>query len=71
MVTAIKSDYRRNQERQAIRESWGAIRVLNSMRIHVVFVIALADTKEGEDSLKAESAKYGDLLQVSMNETYR
>lgn len=71
IVAAIKSDYRRYEERQAIRESWGAMRYFNGMRIHVVFVVALPDAQTEVRAMKAESIKFEDILQVSMEETYR
>ena len=70
MVVAIKSDYRRITQRHAIRQSWGAIKYLDGVRLQVLYVVAEPDTKESRSTLASENELFGDILMVKMNETY-
>lgn len=71
MVIAIKSNYKSYAQRLAIRDSWGGIGYINGARMHVVFVLALPKTPEDDEFVKLESLKFGDILQVDIEENYR
>lgn len=71
MVVAVKTHYNHYSQRQAIRKSWGGIRLLNGVRIYVIYVIGRGESSKDVESLMMESRKYGDLLQLKMNETYQ
>nr|XP_026694410.1 lactosylceramide 1,3-N-acetyl-beta-D-glucosaminyltransferase-like isoform X2 [Ciona intestinalis]XP_026694411.1 lactosylceramide 1,3-N-acetyl-beta-D-glucosaminyltransferase-like isoform X2 [Ciona intestinalis] len=70
MVSLVKSSLGHRDRREAIRKTWGSVKVLNKVRFEVVFIVGLTNGNASlQNQLEEEGRLNGDLLQFNLNDT--
>ena len=59
------------RERQAIRDSWGGVKLLNGKRFALTFILGTAVKPELQTMVDTEAGKYGDMIQGDFHDSYR
>ena len=68
MIALVKSWVINQDIRNAIRETWGNVKSVQGVEIHVVFLLANAATTSWKTRIEDENNKYGDILQIDSAE---
>nr|XP_002120190.1 beta-1,3-galactosyltransferase 4-like [Ciona intestinalis] len=69
MITMVKSWTVNAVNRQAIRETWGSITRIEGVNLEMCFLLARPKNAALQGELKKENEKYGDILQIDIEET--
>ncbi|XP_026694410.2 lactosylceramide 1,3-N-acetyl-beta-D-glucosaminyltransferase A-like [Ciona intestinalis] len=70
MVSLVKSSLGHRDRREAIRKTWGSVKVLDKVRFEVVFIVGLTNGNSSlQNQLEEEGRLNGDLLQFDLNDT--
>ena len=51
--------------------TWSSYELIGSARIETVFIVGNPENEQERISLENENKKYGDLLQIDLNEKYK
>lgn len=69
MIVCVKSGIQNSKRRNLIRQTWGSKHYFQNVRLVVLFVVGEGNESSADD-IENEELKYGDILQVNVNETY-
>jgi beta-1,3-galactosyltransferase 1 len=70
VVFLLNSHPKNSAKRRAIRETWGQRAIMESLNLQYVFILGISDSQETNTRVKAESTKYGDIVQGEFTDTY-
>jgi len=69
LILMVKSRYENHIQRQTIRRTWGNETYLKELQLRIVFV--LGQPSNGvDDRVAKEISRYGDILQLTIDDTY-
>lgn len=68
VVHLIKSSLLNHERRQTIRSTWASVKVVSNCRQEVVFIIGTSKLSLKQNTIKAESLLYGDILQYNLDD---
>ncbi|CAK8691118.1 unnamed protein product [Clavelina lepadiformis] len=69
MVLMVKSSAKHRDRRDVIRQTWGSWRLVDVIRLEVVFLLGTTKDPNLRDSLEEESSHHGDILQMDMEDS--
>ncbi|KAL4239999.1 hypothetical protein ACF0H5_000794 [Mactra antiquata] len=71
VVILIHSDPKKDNERKAIRDTWGAVNFHSGATIVTMFLLAETDDKNVQEKIKVESETYLDIVQGKFLDSYK
>jgi len=66
MVFVIKSAIKNFSRRQAIRQTWGGVKIFKQAAFEIVFLLGTFSNEETMQEVSDENSRYGDILQIDI-----
>ncbi|XP_039260576.2 beta-1,3-galactosyltransferase brn-like [Styela clava] len=70
MIVFVKSHTSHRSRRMLARMSWASFEYVDGIRIETIFIVGKAENQIEQSQLEDENKKYGDLLQINIEEKY-
>ena len=68
MVFVVKSAISNFDRRQAIRQTWGNVKMYNGVMFETVFVVGKTTDHKLMEQIGEENIQHGDILQLELND---
>ena len=69
MVFVVKSAIKNSDRRNAIRNTWGGVKLYRDVMFEIVFILGNSSDAQAMAKIETENQKYGDILQYNKKDT--